>query len=146
MANETKYTYASQLTLEDSGAQIADAGYDDGVDVSLSSANHYDYPYADFVLYAAFGSAVGAGKCVYLYRQDLNIVSTNDAPDVSANYEQVLVGIFPIPTGATTAAYYPCNNVPLSKECKFWIKNGTGQTLSAGWALYCTPKTFMPGS
>lgn len=41
---------------------------------------------------------------------------------------------------------YPCVDVPLTKECQFSIKNGTGWDLSVGWDLKATPKTYVPGS
>jgi len=146
MANETEWTYASQVTLEDSGASAASDAFVAADDAALSSTNHSNYPVADFVLVCDFGAAVAANKCVYLYRQDLNIDGSNDAPAPAAAYEERLVGIFVIPSGTSATGYYPCEDVPLTKECQFSIKNGTDQNLSAGWDLKCTPKTYAPGS
>lgn len=146
MANEAEYTYASQVTLEASGASCGSGAFVAADDASLASANHNNYPWGDFVLKCDFGAAVAPGTAVYLYRQDLNIDSTNDAPTPGTTYEYELVGIFKMISGQSAAAYYPCTNVPLAYECQFSIKNGTAQNISAGWTLKCTPKTYVPGS
>jgi len=146
MANECKYAYASQVTLEANGASTAAAAFVEANDAALSSANHYDYPLGDLVLACAFGAAVGSNKVVNLYRRDLNIDGTNDAPVPSASYESLYVGSFVIPNGASATDYYPCPCVPLSKECSFYLKNGTDQTMSTGWTLKVTPKTYVPGA
>ena len=144
MSDEVKWVYASQVTLEDSGAEAATTVFVAADDADLAVANHYDYPYADFVLAAAFGSAVGAYSRVNLYRRDLNIDSTNDAPAPATTNKNLFVGAFVIPTGATTTDYYPLNNVPLSKDCEFYLENLSDQTMSSGWDLKATPKTYMP--
>lgn len=147
MANELKYTYTTQVTLEASGASAASAAMVAANDAALSSTNHLNYPLGDFVLKCDFGAAVGANVSVMLYRQDLNIDGTDDAVAPTAStYEQVLVGIFTIPSGQSASAVYPCVNVPLTKECQFSIKNGTAQSMSAGWTLKVTPKTYVPGA
>jgi len=138
------------VTLEDNGAAAGANVVQAADDTTLSVTNHQNYPLGDFVLAGAFAALVTSGA-VYLYRQDLNIDGENDAPDVSATsgYEHTLVGVFAIPTAgsATTGTlYYPCVDVPLTKECKFWIKNATNQTLNAGWDLKVTPKTYAPGA
>lgn len=147
MANELKYTYATQVTLEASGASAASTAMVAANDASLGSANHSNYPWADFSLQADFGAAVDGNSAIYIYRQDLNIDSTNDAPDpTTSTYEEKLVGIIKIKSGQSASAYYPCVDVPLTQNCQFWIKNGTTQNLSAGWVLKVTPKSFVPGA
>jgi len=143
MANETEWTYASQVTLEASGASAASDAFVAADDATLSSTNHSDYPVADFVLKCDLGGAP-SNATVNLYRCDQNIDGTNDAVAPSSSFPHVLVGVVAIP--ASTAAYYPFPNVPLSQECKFYLENKTGQTLSAGWTLKATPKTYVPGS
>lgn len=147
MANEVEWTYATQVTLEASGASAASSVIVAANDGALSSSNHSNYPVADAVLTCDFGAAIAAGTCIYLYRQDLNIDGTADAPVPASTYEHQLVGIFPLPSGASASATYPANgDIPLSKECQFSIKNGTAQNLSAGWVLKITPKTYAPGA
>ena len=146
MANEAKYTYASQVTLEASGGSAAAGAMVPANDASFNSANSSMYPLADFVLKCDFGAAVAA-VTVDLFRQDLNIDSTNDALDPTAStYEQTYVGSFVIKSGQSASAYYPLANVPLTAECQFSIKNGSAQNLSAGWSLKATPKSLAPGA
>jgi hypothetical protein len=144
MANEAKWTYASQVTLEASGGSAAAGVMVPANDASLSSANHSDYPLADFVLKCDFSAAVGLVS-VDLFRQDLNIDSTNDPADpIASTYEQVYVGSFALKSGTSASAYYPLANVPLTSQCQFSIKNGSAVNLSAGWTLKATPKTLVP--
>lgn len=148
MADEMTWVYASQVTLEASGSAITDTSFGVADDADLTSTNHDDYPYADFELEAAFGSATDVGGVVYLYRQDLNIDgSTNDAPAPASTYPHKQVGLFNIPDSSTTLGYYPCSGVVhLSADCQFSLKNAAGQTLSAGWKLKATPKTYVPAT
>ena len=146
MAGEAKYVYGSQLTLEDSGGSAAAAAMVDANAASFNSANSSMYPLADFVLYCSFGAAVAA-TTVDLFRQDLDIDSTNDAlAPTASTYEQTYVGSFVIKSGQSAAAYYPLTNVPLSANCQFSIKNSTAQSLAAGWVLKATPKSLVPGA
>jgi hypothetical protein len=146
MSNEVKWIYANTVTLEASGASAASGVIVAADDAALSSANHSNFPVADIALTCDFGAAIAAGTCIYLYRQDLNIDGTSDAPAPAAAYESLLVGIIPLPSGTSASGTYPANgDIPLSKECQFSIKNGTAQNLSAGWILKITPKTYYPG-
>lgn len=146
MANELEYTYASQVTLEGSGGSAASNAVVAANDTSLASANHGNYPLADFALTCDFGAAVAPGTYVALYRQDMDIDGTADAPAPATTYLHKLVGIFVLPSGQSASATYPCVDVPLTKVCQFSIENKTAQNLSAGWVLKATPKSFVPGS
>jgi len=141
MSNEVKWVYASQVTLEDSGASAASDVFLAADDTTLASGNHSDFPLADFVLHADFGGTPTNGA-VRLYRRDLNIDGTADAPVPSATYSNTYMGTFTIP--ASTTAFYSMTEVPLTKDCQFYIENATGQNLSAGWDLKVTPKTYGP--
>ena len=144
MADECKYVYASQVTLEASGASAASNAFAAANDTSLAVANHLDYPLADFALTCDFGAAVAAGVVVNLYRQDMDIDGTADAPAPATTYKETYVGSFVIPSGQSASATYPLQNVALSKICQFSIENGSAQNLSAGWVLKATPKTYGP--
>ena len=146
MSNEVINKYASQVTLEASGASAASAAFAAADDAALSSTNHLHYPLGDFALTCDFGGAVAAGVAVELYRQDLNIDGTADAPAPAAAHPHQLVGVFKIPSGASASATYPCINVVLTNECQFSVKNATAQTMSAGWVLKVTPKTVIPAT
>lgn len=145
MANEIKLVYASEVTLEASGASAASNAYVAANDTSLSSANHSNYPYADFVLVASFSAAVGAGAYVGLYRQEMLVDQAgNSAPTPGLTYEFRNVGIFPITSGQSASAAYFCPDIPVSRTCQFSLKNVTGKNLTAGWVLTATPKSVAP--
>ena len=146
MSNDCIFAYTSIVTLEASGASAGSGAFVAADDAALSSTNHLNYPEADFALTCDFGAAVADGTYVGLYRQDLNIDGTADAPAPATTYENELVGIFKIPSGQSASATYPCVDVPLTKECQFSLKNATAQTMSAGWVLKCTPKTVTPSA
>lgn len=147
MANEMKFTYATEVVLEGSGGSAASNAFVAANDTSLASANHSDYPLADFALTCDFGAAVAPGTYVGLYRQDMDITAAGlDAPAPATTYKQILVGIFVLPSGQSASATYPCPDVPVARVCQFSIENVTAQNLSAGWLLKATPKTYIPGA
>ena len=144
MANEVKWTYASQVTLASSGASAASNIFVAADLAALTSTNNYNYPLADLVLYVAFGGTPAAGGTVNVYRQDLTIDGANGAPAPGSAFKSILVGI--VQPSGSTAAYYPIPNVPLASSCQFSLENGTNQNLSAAWTLKATPKTYVPGA
>lgn len=146
MADEVVWTYASQVTLEASGASCASDAYVAANDADLTSANHTNFPLADFVLQCDFGAAVGAGTYVNLYRRELNINGTSDAPAPSASHPHIFVGAFQITSGQSASANYPCVGVPITADCEFFIENKTAQSIQAGWVLKATPKTTEPAA
>src|SRR3972149_2974264 len=147
MADQTKWVYATQLSLETTGASIAAAAYGLASSKALVTVgDHLDYPLADFVLACRFSAAGANGVTVDLFRWDQNIDSTNDAPVPQAGYTNTYVGSFPISSGAasTTMAYYPLTDIPLVANCGFYIRDNTAVIILAGWTLKCTPKTWGP--
>lgn len=153
MANEIKYVYAASVALETSGASAATAAFVQADDAALSSANHSNYPYADFVLKTVgFGGAItSAGNPVIsLYRRDLNVGgdANNDAPVPTASNRNSFVGNFCIPLSlaSTGTNYFILTEVPIASACEFYIENVAGQSIAAGWALTAVPKSFVPGA
>ena len=150
MAGEIRWTYASQHTLEASGAEGASDVFVPANDSSLvsNSAIHLDYPWADFALYCDFkDGGVAAGSVIKLYRQPLDIQSTNDAPAPATTHKRVFVGSFVIKTGeggASSPKWYPLTDVEIKHAQQYSIENKTDQSISAGWKLYATPKTYEP--
>ena len=61
--------------------------------------------------------------------------------------KDVYLGAFPV-KNVTTAQYIPLDvvlpNTKTSQGYDFYIRNNGGQTISAGWDLYVTPKTYGP--
>ena len=148
MANEIVWTYTSPVVLETNGStSVASDAFQVAGDADLASGNHLNFPWADFVLTCAFGGAVGAGGFVRLYRQDLNIDTTNDAPAPATTYPRLFIGSFVIPEAwAATLGYFPLTDVKLIADQQYSIENKTDQTISANWELKATPKTYEPAT
>lgn len=146
MSNEIIWTYTTRVILESNGsADVSSDAFQAAGDDTLESGVHLDYPWADFVLTCAFGGTVGAGKFVRLYRQSLNIDSTNDAPVPAAIHERLYMGSFVIPEGAAGSVWnFPLTDRKLIADQQYYIENKTDQTVSANWELKATPKTYKP--
>jgi len=145
MADEATKTYATTINHVVDGALVSGSGGFSAVgdvDTDVSSTNSNDYPYADVILDLVFAAAPTAGKMIYLYRQDLNIVSTNDAPDPDSSYPHKLVGSIAVDGVTTQRLMFEPVNLP--KDCRFVIKNDTDQNISANWDMYVRPWTFVP--
>lgn len=146
--NVTK-TYASPVTLVSSGAQITAGNMSGSADVanSLSSANHSNYERGDVTLnLSVSGSVNSLSNYVVLYRRDLNIEGTGDAPQPSTAYpaySSACAGIMSIPpfTAASSNVSVISRDVKLSRECEFYIENRLNIAIPAGWTLKVTPKT-----
>ena len=74
--------------------------------------------------------------------------STNDMPTPDANFDGIYLGSFTV-DNVTSAQYLvladaPIPSVNTSQTIEFYIGNECGQTLSAGWDLWITPKTYGP--
>ena len=146
MADEVIWTYASQVTLEASGASAASNVFVAANDDTLESTVHLNFPLCDFALNCQFGAAVAAGSVVRLYRQDLNIQAANNSPAPATTYLYKFVGSFVIPSGASATGWYPLTDIPLVKDQQYSIENGTDQSIVGNWKLYATPKTYEPAA
>jgi hypothetical protein len=150
MANEMKWTYASQVTLESSGASAASAAFIAADDTTLASGNHSNYPYADFVLKTVgFGAALTSTGSWYcgLWRQDLNIDSTaGDEGAPTALNRLHYCGGFVLPNSAasTSTNYVALTDVELVADQAYFVEVVLNTSLAAGWTLKVTPKTLMP--
>lgn len=151
MANEAKKTWATTINHIVDGAQVtASTGWSTSsdIDTALSSTNLLDYPQCDIVLHVNFGSAPTAGGVIELYRRDVNITGTNDAPIPDANYPYKLVGVALV-DNAAGEQWLPFNGVPLAKECEFYIANKCSQNIDGSgtpWDLDVKPWTYVPAS
>lgn len=142
MSGELIVVLGTPKTLEASGASITnnsigaadDANYDRNGDGA-------DYPDAEFVLGATFGTAPTEGTVVALYARPLDIDGTNDSEVPEATRPTLFIGSFVV-NNVTTAQYMQllARNVP--KLAAYYLhNNGTGQTISSGWTLKVTPRT-----
>lgn len=151
MSNETIYSYSSQFTAISSTATCASNGFNGSAEVSSmsSASNTGKYPLADAALFASFSTSVSSASnvCV-LYRRDLNIDSTNDAPipqSAAPAYSNIAVGQFIIPPfTAASSGYFFCPDVPLAGDCEFYLENKTNASIVSGFTVKITPKTYAP--
>lgn len=152
MTNEAKWAYATPVVLESSGATVTNTSFSAAMDTTLSSANHSNYQFADFVLKMTPATTVAstANGYVVLYRRDLNMATNTsaDTPIQSSSYRGGFVGSFTVPnSAASTDTYYlPINDVPLGEDQEFYMENLASQSISAGWTLTCRPKTPYPSA
>lgn len=150
MSDETIYKYSSEVTAISSTATVASTGFNSSAEVtSLSSAQTGKYPLADAALFASFSTSISSASnvCV-LYRRDLNIDGSNDAPIPQAGapaYSHIAVGQFIIPPyTAASSGYFFCPDVPLAGDCEFYLENKTNATIDAGFTVKIKPKTYTP--
>jgi hypothetical protein len=150
MANECEWTYMSSIALETSGATVANAGFDSGDGLSITSGGHGDWPLCDLEFYCpGFGSALAGVQVINVYRRAMDMVGgSDDAVAPSDAYKQTYVGSFvmQLSNATNSTGYHHLADVPLCNAVIFYIENTTGQTLNAGWSLTCRPKTYIPGA
>ena len=145
MAGEAKTTATTQVTFA-TAASVGSGAYSVALG-TLGSAETGGYQMADFTITVIFGGNTAAGAVVELYRRPLNIMSTTDGPVPSASSPFTYSGTFPITTGVTASATYFCPDVPIGRgDSEWYVRNGTTQTMSAGWSMYATPWTLIPGT
>jgi hypothetical protein len=146
-ANDLIYAYGSEFVLDSGGtAPLVGVTSVQSASSVFATAQHGDYPEADFTLTCSFAGMPSAGGYIGLYRQGMAVTGTSNAKDVSKTYLQVLVGVFPLASDTSIAATYFCPDVPVGKSCKYWLENASGQNLNPAWRLTVTPKTFKPAT
>jgi hypothetical protein len=139
--------YGTQDSLDDTSGSIADTVMSVQGDL-VAWTNTDDATIAAVTFEGDFESAPDANSFVYFYARLINIVSTSDAetPDV-VNYEHTFLGAFSL-NDVATAQFVPIDvrlpNQKTSQEYEFYIKNGSGVSLDAGWDIHITPKTYGP--
>ena len=132
--------YDTQTTVINETSTIAASAFSTNVTALTSNA-----PVANGVLRVRFNTtAPTAGDQVKLFRRDLNIDSTSDAPVPDAAYPFTYVGSFFVDAVADADQYLALTDIPLSKDCEFYIQNKTGQTIQStttATTLKLTPKS-----
>lgn len=150
MANDLKFATTTQVTHVSSGASVAAGAMSLSTDISgtVSSTQTASFPMADVVLTGTFGASVSsASNFVVLYRRDLNIDGTADAPipgTAAPAYSSRAIGHFSIPPfTASSGGSFIAAEVPISHgDQEFYIENKTNATLNAGWTVKVLPKTY----
>lgn len=156
MSNEALFTELAEVTVASSTATVAvaDVSGTASVVTNLSSANHSNYPYGRAVLtFSGTNSISSASTLIYLYRRDINVNGTADTPELStatnSYYMQKYVGAF---VAKATSASFTTNqeltvdDIPLSKDCEFYVEDRLNIPIGGGWVLKMIPKTFVPGA
>jgi len=138
--------FGTQDTLGTSSASVADNAFSIASDLSTWT-NDDDAPMASVTGTFTCSVAPDAYTGLNLYLRLLNTVSTNDSDVPDANFQHTFAGHFPL-NDVTSAQYVTIDialpNGKTSQEYEFYIENKAGQTVSAGWDIYVTPKTIGP--
>lgn len=145
MANEAIYAYGTQKTLEATGASFANGTIVQANDASYAVvADGASFPDAEFVLKLQFATITSIeNKVIGLYARPLNIDGTNDSPAPTATYMEKYIGSFTLQAGvAATDQYLLLVAEDLPKEADYYLINLSGQTVTAGWTLKVTPRTY----
>ena len=147
MSGETIITLGTPKTLEANGTSIANNTLAQADDANYSiSADGANYPDAKFVIAATFGTAPTEGTTLALYARPLDIDGTNDAELPETTRPTVFIGTFAV-NNVTTAQYIELLAQDVPWAAAYYLhNNGTGQTVSAGWALKVTPYTVAPAA
>jgi hypothetical protein len=147
MTNEVIYAWGSEKTLEASGASCANAAIVQANDASYGVvADGASFPDARFVWKGQFSTVTSIeNKTIDLYARPLNIDSTSDSPAPTATYTQKYIGSFVLQaSSSSTDQYLSLVAYDVPAEADYYIINSSGQTLSAGWTLKVTPRTYKP--
>lgn len=136
------YKYGTQTTVTTAASTLANGSVDSETKTTLTSSA----PLANLSLSFQVASATTIVSAINVYRRDLNIDGTNNAPVPTLNNKSIFVGSFLVPSGLTanTTYYLPLPGIPISATSVFYIQNGTGQTINSGWILKATPVTYGP--
>jgi len=104
-----------------------------------------DEAFADLELECAFATAPAAGKFIHVYRRDINMSAAGkNAPlPVVTDYEEKYCGSFAV-LNSTAAQVLSLPGILIPHDAEFYIKNDTGQTMSAGYVLRAMPWSWGP--
>lgn len=143
MSNETIRAYGTTKTLEANGALIANnalAQADDAVyDATTDGAG---FPDAEFVLTCTFATAPTENTVLALYARPLDIDGTLDADVPETTRPTLFIGSFVV-NNVTALQALTLTAFDVPRRAEYYVhNNGTGQSVSAGWTLRVTPRTW----
>jgi hypothetical protein len=142
--NAEKKSYGATVNHVINGAQIASAGFSLASDIDNVFTNADGYLYVDVALTLTKAAAGTAGLTVALYIRPLNFVSTNDQPEVDANFKADFVRA-KVVDAVNTEQFLLFQRIWVGGyACEFYIENLTGQTINATWDLDIMPWTYVP--
>lgn len=143
MSGETIVVFGTPKTLEANGAAIANGAVVQADDASYDQvADGAGFIYADFVLSFAFGTAPTENTVLALYARPLDIDGTADGEVPEATRPTMFIGSVPV-NNVTTTQYATLIERQVPAKADYYMHNsGTGQTISAGWTLKVTPRSY----
>ena len=143
MAGETIVVFGTPKTLEANGGSIANNAVVQADDATYDQVSDgAGFIYADFVLGFTYASAPTEGTVLALYARPLDIDGTNDAEVPEAARPTMFIGSFVV-NNVTTAQYAQLIERQVPKLASYYVHNSaTGQTVSAGWTLKVTPRSY----
>jgi len=151
MADLLKFSYTTQFTGASDTATIAAGAFNNSSTIvsSLTATNHNDWPMADVTLTFSGTNSISSASCwIVLYRRDINVDGTTDNPVPSTAtpaHSSLPVGVFVAPlytVSFSTAIALTLTDIPLAKECEFYVENKLNIPIGANWTLKVTPKTY----
>lgn len=138
--------FGTQDDLGNTSSAVTNNSFSAAADL-VEWTNDDDVMVGAMILEATWSVAPTANTSVTLFAQLMNIQSTNDMEVPTANFQHVVLGDFPV-KNITTIQRVPIDialpNTATSQVYQFFIRNNSGQTISAGWKLLITPKAVGP--
>lgn len=141
--NSAIHFFGTQDAVTTTGSSTTDGSFTS----AGSWTNDDDAPMASATGVFTFATAPDTNSTVDLYARLDNVQSTNDNEAPDADHLATFMGSFQL-NNVTTAQYITIDialpNAYTSQVYNFYIHNNGGQTISANWSLYITPKTIGP--
>ena len=138
--------FGTQDDLGNTSSAVTNNSFSAAADL-VEWTNDDDAMVGAMILEATWSVAPTANTSVTLFAQLMNIQSANDMEVPTANFQHVVLGDFPV-KNITTIQRVPIDialpNTATSQVYQFFIRNNSGQTISAGWKLLITPKAVGP--
>lgn len=143
MSGETIVVYGTTKTLEANGASIANNTLTQADDATYGTvADGGSFPDADFALAFAFSVAPTEGTVLSLYARPLDVDGTSDTEVPEVTRPTRFIGSFVV-NNVTTTQYAQLTAQDVPKLASYYLhNNGTGQSVSAGWTLKVTPRSY----
>jgi hypothetical protein len=143
MAGESIVVFGTTKTLEANGGSIANNSIAQADDATYDQVSDgASFMYADFVASFTFGTAPTEGTVLALYARPLDVDGTGDTEVPEAARPTRFVGSFVV-NNVTTLQYAQIQEAIPPKLASYYMhNNATGQTVSAGWTLKVTPRSY----
>lgn len=146
MAGELKRIYGSWVTLQSSGASIANNALSAAAATSLDLTGSFGgvtgYPHVEFACRVTFGTNPTVNTAVELLRRQLAVDGTNDGLAPSTTWRPTITA-FPV-EASTSAQWFAFDWFFADKKCNLYLyNNATGQTISS-WDLSARSFTIQP--